>query len=117
MQGHAEVLQLLLDRGALITDRDNCQRTPLALAAGSGYADCVGLLIKAGARITKEIPGDEICTETRGRTPLLLAAARGHREVCLCLPEISQEHTSGGRSFLSRSLPPYRNRRQVYACP
>ncbi len=81
LQGHAEVLQLLLDRGALITDRDNCQRTPLALAAGSGYADCVGLLIKAGARITKEIPGDEICTETRGRTPLLLAAARGHREV------------------------------------
>lgn len=87
LQGHAGVLQLLLDRGALLTDTDNSKRTALALAASHGFADCVEVLLKAGARIAKEIPGDETCTETRGRTPLLLAAAHGHREVSLlCSP-------------------------------
>ena len=81
MQGYAEALQLLLDAGALITDVDNTNRTALALAAGGGYADCVRVLLAAGAKITKEIPGNEACSETRGRTPLLLAAARGHLEV------------------------------------
>ena len=80
MQGFTEALQLLLDHGALITDVDNTNRTALALAAGGGYADCVRVLLAAGAKITKEIPGNEICSETRGRTPLLLAAARGHLE-------------------------------------
>ena len=81
MQGYAEALQLLLNAGALITDVDNTNRTALALAAGGGYADCVRVLLAAGAKITKEIPGNELCSETRGRTPLLLAAARGHLEV------------------------------------
>lgn len=81
LQGYAEALQLLLDAGALITDVDNTNRTALALAAGGGYADCVRALLAAGAKITKEIPGNEACSETRGRTPLLLAAARGHLEV------------------------------------
>ena len=81
VQGYAEALQLLLDAGALITDVDFSNRTALALAAGGGYADCVRALLAAGAKITKEIPGNEACSETRGRTPLLLAAARGHLEV------------------------------------
>ena len=80
MQGYLEALQVLLDYGALITDVDYSNRTALALAAGGGYAECVRVLLAAGAKITKEIPGDEICSETRGRTPLLLAAAHGHLE-------------------------------------
>lgn len=45
MQGRAEILQLLLDRGALLTDFDTLNRSALALAAGGGYADSVQVLL------------------------------------------------------------------------
>lgn len=99
LQGRAEVVQELLDRGAMLTDRDNLQRTPLALAAGGGYGDCVRVLLRAGARITKEIPGNDVSKETRGRTPLLLAAARGHTEVGLSIALILHSRMVYWRAF------------------
>ena len=73
-------MELLLKTGAQVEGVDNCNRTPLFLAAGGGYADCVRVLLKAGAAAKIDEPGTTDCVDTRGRTPLLIAAARGHLE-------------------------------------
>ena len=51
--------------------------TPLHLAARSGAAELVGLLLSHGAAVEAR--------DRRGATPLLVAAAAGHRGVCTAL--------------------------------
>lgn len=49
--GHAEVLSLLLDCGAVVQWRDSHGRTTLHLAALAGHTTCVELLIRYGHRV------------------------------------------------------------------
>ena len=72
-EGEAEVVKLLLDRGANIEARDKYGNTALLLSAGHGQAEVVSLLLDRGANI-----------ETRdkyGKTALILAAWSGKTEV------------------------------------
>jgi ankyrin repeat protein len=76
-----ELLRLLIDRGAnvhlqgavFVKDPNPNAWTPLAIAAASGAADCVRLLLDAGARALPSL---------HGATPLMLAARSGSLE-CL----------------------------------
>ena len=83
-QGHANVARLLMERGARADVLDFSHRSPLALAAGGGYADCVRLFLSdSSAKRMLDEPSTTACADTRGRTPLLIAAGRGHVAVRL----------------------------------
>ena len=68
-----EVVDLLIQRGADVAARDNCNQTPLDLAAWFGHKEVVDLLIQHGA--------DVLARENDIETPLHRAAIRGHKEV------------------------------------
>ena len=75
-QGHADVVRLLLEKGANV----NAQRlqghgeTPLYQAASNGHADVVGLLLQKGANVN-----------ALGSAPLYGAASNGHADVARLL--------------------------------
>lgn len=82
VQGHPHVLQSLINRGAPLDRKDRTQRSALSLAAAAGNVECVRVLLAcSAARGLIDDPTSIGCPETRGRTPLLLAAGRGHLEV------------------------------------
>ncbi|KAJ6640634.1 Transient receptor potential cation channel subfamily A member 1, partial [Pseudolycoriella hygida] len=64
-QGHARVVQLLLNRGALL-HRDHNGRNPLHLAAMSGYTQTIELLHSVHSHLLDQVDKD-------GNTPLHLA--------------------------------------------
>ncbi|XP_055299666.1 transient receptor potential cation channel subfamily A member 1 isoform X2 [Sitodiplosis mosellana] len=64
-QGHTRVVQLFLNRGALL-HRDHNGRTPLHLAAASGYTQTIELLHSVHSHLLDQIDKD-------GNTPLHLA--------------------------------------------
>lgn len=68
-EGHTSVVELLLDRGADISERDVEERTALHHASFRGRAAVVRLLLDRGA--------DPGAREFRGRTPLFLATNWG----------------------------------------
>jgi ankyrin repeat protein len=67
--GHAELAELLLDRGGDQSAADAWNYTPLHHAAYEGDAELVALLLARGA--------DVMAREVRGRTPLYLAVNWG----------------------------------------
>jgi ankyrin repeat protein len=68
------VIKLLLDAGANPDLEDNySKRTPLAWAAGTGWAAAVQLLLEAKAEVDPQ--------DTAGITPLAWAACNGHLDV------------------------------------
>ena len=98
------MLRLLLEVGAHVDALDCSGRSALALAAGGGYADCVRVLLSSpAAKSMLDKPGVAECIDTRGRTPLLIAAGRGHLAVrtpslhilCMCLVTSSLIHDCG----------------------
>ncbi|CAE7423020.1 unnamed protein product [Symbiodinium sp. CCMP2592] len=77
--GHADVVQLLLEAGAdkELGDIDGC--TPLFVAAQTGHAPVVRLLLEAGAQTEVR--------DLKGRTALMEASMRGHTPVVQLLLE------------------------------
>lgn len=63
----AEIVRLLIEKGADVTARDENHSTPLHLASSSGFLESVRLLLEHGARVAVQ---DRCC-----RTPLHLASA------------------------------------------
>jgi ankyrin repeat protein len=73
-QGQAQLVASLLTAGARPDIPDSTySRTPLHLAAVSGYADIATLLMDAGGAIDRQ--------DGRGNTPLELASRHGHTQV------------------------------------
>ncbi len=67
--GHADVVKLLLRRGASLEVLDKIKMTPLAVAAQQGHFECVKALVEGGANI-------EARDKVR-RTPLIHAVKNG----------------------------------------
>ncbi|CAL1532640.1 unnamed protein product [Lymnaea stagnalis] len=72
--GHAELVTLLLSKGADIEHRDKKGFTPLILSATAGHVDVVEILLDHGADI-------EAQSERTKDTPLSLACSGGRYEV------------------------------------
>ncbi len=71
-----------MDVGAHVDVLDFSGRSALALASGGGFAHCVRVLLStAAAKRMLDVPSVADCIDTRGRTPLLIAAGRGHLAV------------------------------------
>lgn len=71
--GHADVVSLLLENGALVDKADRYGSTPLLAAAEEGHADVVRVLLQAGA--------DKSLTDEDGDSAISLAKAGGHIDV------------------------------------
>jgi hypothetical protein len=71
--GHAEMIQLLLSKGADVNARTASGYTPLHLAAKNGHGLCARILLDAGANVNAQ--------SDNGETPLYLAAGNGHGEM------------------------------------
>lgn len=87
-QGHADVVRMLLMRGASIDATDNVdRRTPLLQAAQEGHTEVVRALLEHGADI-------EARNASNGATPLFVASARGHAEVVKLLLDAGADVTA-----------------------
>jgi ankyrin repeat protein len=75
----AELVALLVGRGADLESKSKLGDTALTLAAKNGHREVVALLLDTGA--------DSEATCSLGRTPLIYAALSGHREVVALLVE------------------------------
>eukprot|EP01032_Pedospumella_encystans_P008286 gene8286-9854_t len=76
-QGHKEMAQLLLQKGASVHGEDQQGSTALMRAAENGYCDVVRMLLRHGA--------DSSATDHTGRTALHLAAATRQTGAVRCL--------------------------------
>jgi ankyrin repeat protein len=89
--GHADVVALLLARGAEIEGLDRVNATPLLMAGASGSAAAVRALLAGGANVDVKNKSKE--------TPLMVAAQRGHAEVIAALAaqgaKIDLKHRDG----------------------
>ena len=100
-QKHADVAQVLIDKGADVHARSNSGFTPLLFAARVGDMDAARVLLTAGADVNEvtPIPGKPAADQPRGfsgkpysyraapyrMSPLLMAAASGHEALSLFL--------------------------------
>ncbi|MFC8939676.1 ankyrin repeat domain-containing protein [Streptomyces griseoincarnatus] len=82
--GHTDVVDVLLDRGADIEDRDFKGRSPLEWAVSFGQPAAVRLLLRRGAEPTEKAlasarEGAERCPERAGDRALVLRALEAAR--------------------------------------
>ncbi|KAM0321951.1 hypothetical protein ACHAQA_009848 [Verticillium albo-atrum] len=89
-QGHAEVVKLLLGRGADVdaTGTNGCTQTPLYTAVIAGRLDLVKMLLEKGADVTKPDGG--------GILPLYSAASHGHLDVARALLDSGADVSAAG---------------------
>ncbi|KAK6058464.1 ankyrin repeat protein, partial [Cooperia oncophora] len=106
--GHAQMVDVLVCRGANIEHRDKKGFTPLILAATGGHRDVVELLLNNGAQIEaqSERKGTALSFEHRNvsdYTPLSLAASGGYVEIVNMLLNAGAEINSRTGSKLGIS--------------
>jgi uncharacterized protein len=87
-EGHAPVVQMLIEVGADFNARLASGMTPLLFAAREGHSDVVRVLLKAGVDVNEPVPvegGRRRAVGGRalppGATPLLTAVVNGHFEL------------------------------------
>jgi len=71
--GHKQMVELLLDKGADVNVVDQNDHTPLHHTAGNGHKQVVELLLAKGANVNAKMHYD--------LTPLHIAASEGHKDV------------------------------------
>ncbi len=90
-RGHAEVVRLLLEKGAQIDSKEYSGNDALCYASYKGHIDVVRLLLEKGAKISQQ--------DNQGETALHFAVDKGHTEVVRLLIEsganISQQNDQG----------------------
>jgi ankyrin repeat protein len=85
-QGHADVCELLLSKGADMRIFDVHGWTPLMHAAFDGHESVCALLLQKGADVNQTFSDTTIATDrVIKRTALALAASEGHLSVCTVL--------------------------------
>ncbi len=84
--GHGQVAEMLISRGANPNARDDRGQSPLQRAAGNGHDDMVQLLLKHGADINAR--------DAMGKTALHAAAAGGHPQLAQFLLDHGAESVS-----------------------
>ena len=75
LQGHEEVVKLLIEKGAEVNRTDKAGVTALMAASEQGHGEIVKLLIEKGAEVNR--------TDEAGETALMVAShtrTRGGRE-------------------------------------
>ena len=77
--GHAEVVKLLLNKGAEVNKQDIDRMTPLHYASCRGHMEIVNLLLNNGANVNAK--------DYDGRTPLHYASSGSHAEIVKLLLE------------------------------
>ncbi|MGA7414597.1 MAG: ankyrin repeat domain-containing protein, partial [Bryobacteraceae bacterium] len=83
--GHADVVELLLDRGAQVDAMDEeSQATPLMLAASMDRTEVITVLLKRGADVKKK--------DKAGQTALERARKSENQEVIQMLEEPGRGH-------------------------
>jgi len=99
IRGNAQIVKILLDRGANLNVRDKYGHTPLHDAAFGGHADVAGLLLEKGADVNAK--------NRMGCTPLHRAADRGELEVAQVLLAKGADpncETGAGRTPLDEAV-------------
>ena len=76
-EGHAGVVDLVLEVGSRVDATDNDGRSPLLLASQEGHVDAVKRLIRAGSNVNQK--------SLDGKTPLRAAALDDHTDVVCVL--------------------------------
>ena len=99
--GHLEIVKCLLDAGASVDARNSIGRTALMFAVTLDRPDTIALLLGAGADVDAFDAGEKW-------TPLMFAAAEGHRDVVQQLldhgaePGVIDEDGDDASAFASR---------------
>ena len=88
-EGHAEVVEALLQAGADFRTPLPSGFTPLFFAVREGRTDVVRILLKAGADVNEAMQPKKSSgrAPARGTTPLILAVENGHFELAVALLE------------------------------
>ncbi|KAF2903365.1 hypothetical protein ILUMI_02821, partial [Ignelater luminosus] len=93
--GYTECVNLLLELGVAVDQKNKSKMTALHYAASNGYIDMVKLLLSKGADINSKT--------TNGATPLILSSRQGHSNIVSFLLNQNadvQTKDSRGRSAL-----------------
>jgi ankyrin repeat protein len=81
-EGHADVVELLLDRGASIDQVVPRDENALIQASGEGHLQVVKLLVARGANVNARVWVEEGSQpDGEWRTPLSMARKGGHQAV------------------------------------
>lgn len=91
LNGRKTTVQLLLTRGAMLTQGNARGLTPLLSAVKAGYWDIAVILLRHGADIET--------TDSHGRSALMIAAAEGHVGLVEMLLTNSKSFLTYSKSF------------------
>lgn len=99
-KGYRDIVELLLDRGANIHEKNNNGINALIYASSKGHKDIVELLLDRGADIKEK--------DCVGSNALLYASYYGHRDVVELLldqgADIHDKNNEGGNALMEASL-------------